>query len=66
MYHYVFLPYTVNVDIFELYIILHNSHFLSIRKKMYMGKQTFIMPCRGNDIKNKNIDRGENVHFVKS
>ena len=35
--------YTVNVDIFALYIFSLNSRFLNIREIMYTSKTTFIL-----------------------
>ena len=35
--------YTVNVDIFALYIFSRNSRFLNIRENMYTSKITFII-----------------------
>ena len=35
--------YTVNVDIFVLYIFCHNSRLLNIREYMYPLKITFII-----------------------
>ena len=37
--------YTVNIDIFKLYIFLRNSRFfLNVRENMYTTKITFIIP----------------------
>ena len=38
------LEYTVNVDIFALYIFSRNSHFLNIRELLYPSKITFMKP----------------------
>ena len=38
-----FFSATVNIDIFALYIFLHNSRFLNIHENMYTSKITFII-----------------------
>ena len=38
------IQYTVNVDIFALYIFSRNSRFLNIRENMYTSKITFMIP----------------------
>ena len=40
--------YTVNEDIFALYIFSHNSRFLDIRENMYTLKITFVIAYRAN------------------
>ena len=55
--------YTVNVDIFALYIFLRHSRFLNVHENMYNVKITFIMSFSGNIVKNVNINAREIVNF---
>ena len=57
--------YTVNVDIFTLYIFSSYSRISHIRENIYSVKITFIMPHRGSNIKNTNINQREMVNFSK-
>ena len=56
----------MNVDIFAWYIFSRNSLFLNISENMYMARITYIMPCRGNDMKNTNINPSDIAYFVKA
>ena len=40
--------YTVNVDIFALYICSRNSRFLNMCENMYTSKITFVIAYRAN------------------
>ena len=55
----------MNVEIFTLYIISHYSRILYVHENMYNMKITFIMPLRGNIVKNENINPCEIVNCHK-
>ena len=57
-----FMP-TVDIDIFALYIFSRCSRFLNVRENMYNMKITFIVPPKGNTVKNANINPREIVNF---
>ena len=58
-------PYTVNVDIFALYIFLRYSRFSNFRENIYNLKTSYIMPHRSNIIKNANLSPREIANFRK-
>ena len=57
--------YTVNVDIFAMYMFSLNSRFLNIRKNMYTVKITFVISQRDRYAENANFDTREIAHFQK-
>ena len=57
--------YTVNVEIFALYIFSRYSRFSSIRENIYNLKTSYIMPHRGNIIKNANLSPRDIANFRK-
>ena len=56
---------TVNVEIYALYIFLHNLQVLKIQENIYIMKISFTIQLRGNIMKNTNINPRENVNFLK-
>ena len=58
--------YTVNIDIFALYIFPAFCAFIKcLRKNMYIVKITCIMLHRGNNIKNGKINQRKIANFRK-
>ena len=57
---------TENVDIFTLFIFLRYSCLSNIRENIYIMKITFIIPHRGSNINNVNINLCDIVNFRKS
>ena len=57
--------YTVNVDIFALYIFSRYSRLSNVRENMYIVKITYIMLHRGNNMKNAKINPREIANFRK-
>ena len=53
----------MNVDIFALYIFLRCLCLSNICENMYIMKITFIMPHRGKNIENTNINLREIANF---
>ena len=57
---------TVNVEIFTLYIFLRYLRFLDVRENMYHVKITFIMPCKGNIVKNVKLSIFAKIYTRKN
>ena len=65
VYHEYLYAYTVNVEIFALYIFSGFSSFSIIRENIYNLKINFIIPHRGNKTKNANLSPREIANFRK-
>ena len=59
------LVFTVNIEIFALYIFSRNTRLLKVRENMCDVKITFTIPFEGNTMINTNLNPCEIVNFLQ-